>query len=95
MPPVVELAREHGVAVGTAHRALTLLKDWGLVDASRGRRATVRPTTATSAPTDLKPAGPPVPATPGEDAVASVQLLDLEIRHHDQVVANLTTKAQS
>lgn len=43
LPTVAELAAAHAVAVGTAHRALALLKDEGLVDVARGRRAVVAP----------------------------------------------------
>lgn len=38
-----QLAAEHGVAVGAAHRAMGLLKTWGLVASSRGRRAVGSP----------------------------------------------------
>jgi integrase len=41
LPTIAELAARHGVAVGTAHRALDLLRSEGLAEASRGRRATV------------------------------------------------------
>jgi integrase len=41
MPTVAELAARHMVAVGTAHRALALLKNEGLIDVTRGRRAIV------------------------------------------------------
>ena len=41
LPTVAQLAVANTVAVGTAHRALTVLKDEGLVDVARGRRATV------------------------------------------------------
>jgi integrase len=41
LPTVAELAAAHTVAVGTAHRAMALLKDEGLIDVTRGRRATV------------------------------------------------------
>lgn len=43
LPPVVEIARRHGVAAGTAHRAIVLLTTCGLIDVSRrGRRAVVK-----------------------------------------------------
>lgn len=41
VPTEKQLAAEHGVAAGTAHRAMELLKTWGLVKASRGHRAVV------------------------------------------------------
>jgi len=41
LPTVVELAVANTVAVGTAHRAMALLKDEGLIDVTRGRRAIV------------------------------------------------------
>lgn len=42
LPTVAELAIGHAVAVGTAHRAIALLRDEGLIDVTRGRRAVVR-----------------------------------------------------
>ncbi len=41
LPPVAELANRYGVSFGTAQRAVTLLKDAGMVKVSRGRRAVV------------------------------------------------------
>jgi integrase len=41
LPPVKDLAARYEVAVGTAHRAVSLLSEDGLVRISRGRRATV------------------------------------------------------
>lgn len=41
LPTVAELAVANNVAVGTAHRALTLLKSEGLVTVAGGRRAVV------------------------------------------------------
>jgi integrase len=41
LPPMKMLARRYGVAVSTAHRAVALLVDADLVQASRGVRATV------------------------------------------------------
>lgn len=41
LPTVVELAAQHQVSVGTASRAIGLLKAAGLVAAGRGKRATV------------------------------------------------------
>ena len=41
LPTLVELAAEYTVAIGTAHRAITLLSGEGLIDVTRGRRAVV------------------------------------------------------
>lgn len=41
LPTVAEIATAHTVAVGTAHRALSVLKGEGLIDVARGRRAVV------------------------------------------------------
>jgi hypothetical protein len=41
LPTTVEMAAGYAVAVGTAHRALDLLRREGLIKVSRGRRATV------------------------------------------------------
>lgn len=41
LPTIVDLARSHSVAAGTAHRAVNALRQEGLVEVSRGKRATV------------------------------------------------------
>ena len=41
LPTIADLATRHGVAVGTVHRAMDLLRTEGLIAASRGRRSVV------------------------------------------------------
>jgi integrase len=41
LPTIAELANQHGVAAGTVHCAIDLLRSDGLLDASRGRRSVV------------------------------------------------------
>ena len=41
LPTVVQLAAEFTVAAGTAHRAMALLADEGLISVTRGKRAVV------------------------------------------------------
>ncbi len=41
LPTVAQLAVANTVAIGTAHRALSQLKAEGLIEVTRGRRATV------------------------------------------------------
>lgn len=43
LPTVLELSERYGIAVGTANRAVGLLKEWGLVEVRRGARAIVLP----------------------------------------------------
>jgi hypothetical protein len=43
LPAIVDLAAAYTVSVGTAHRAVDLLKREALIEASRGKRATVKP----------------------------------------------------
>src|SRR5918997_3472653 len=42
LPTIKQLAQTYEVATGTAHRAMSLLTAWGLVNVSRGQRATVQ-----------------------------------------------------
>jgi DNA-binding GntR family transcriptional regulator len=41
LPTIADLATQHGVAAGTAHRAMDLLRAEGLIVSSRGRRSVV------------------------------------------------------
>lgn len=41
LPSIKQIAADHGVAIGTAHRAVTLLASWGLVSTGPSRRAVV------------------------------------------------------
>lgn len=50
IPTLVEIAKTHAVSVSTAHRALAHLKTEGLIEVSRGRRATVRRPLPTQGP---------------------------------------------
>ncbi|MGH3538334.1 MAG: tyrosine-type recombinase/integrase [Pseudonocardiaceae bacterium] len=51
-PTEKQLAAERHVAIGTAHRAMELLKSWGFITSSRGRRAIiVRPPEPLESPT--------------------------------------------
>ena len=43
LPTIVQLAAQHTVAAGTAHRAMALLQAEGLIGAQRGKRAVVLP----------------------------------------------------
>ncbi|MGH3816637.1 MAG: tyrosine-type recombinase/integrase, partial [Pseudonocardiaceae bacterium] len=60
-PTEKQLAAEHRVAIGTAHRAMELLKTWGFITSSRGRRATVvRPQEPVATPSAERPSDPDV-----------------------------------
>ena len=97
LPTGKQLAAAHGVATGTAQRAVTLLRTWGLIDVSRGQRATVvqQPLpdidsiadNAVPVSTSTSPLPPPTAAPVGR------QLLDLEIRRLGQIAKKITTEA--
>ncbi|KAA2265233.1 tyrosine-type recombinase/integrase [Solihabitans fulvus] len=99
-PSLKDIAAEHQVAAGTAHRAMALLKEWGLVEASRGRRAVVVSTEALPSrePTNSEPSQPvgilatTVTAPSGAVGVER-KALELEIRRKGYVVAKLTAEA--
>jgi integrase len=95
-PTEKQLAAEHHVALGTAHRAMELLKTWGLITSSRGRRATVvrppdhagRLDPETSAHPSVAELSPAVGA-----AAENRKLLGLEVRRLGRTVKKLTVEA--
>lgn len=95
VPTEKQLAAEHHVALGTAHRAMELLKTWGLITSSRGRRATVIRSPDHSAHLDAAPADPPAPdpSPPHGTAVTGRKVLDLEIRRLGRVVKRIRAEA--
>ncbi len=82
IPTEQQLAAEYAVSAGTAHRVVELLKTWGLISASRGRRAVVPPSRDSAggmatAVTSVDSAAVavdamPSPPTVAEDAVLGV-----------------------
>ncbi len=91
LPPMKQLAAENKLSVGTVHRAVALLKEWGLVEASRGKRARV---IAAEHSGDDPAAALATDAPLVEDrAPASSGLLDLEIRHRGKPFRRLTARA--
>jgi integrase/DNA-binding transcriptional regulator YhcF (GntR family) len=50
LPPMTDLATRHGVSPFTVHRAVAMLKQWGAVQVSRGKRAIVLPIITTPCP---------------------------------------------
>lgn len=101
MPTGKQLAAAHGVATGTAQRAVALLRTWGLIDVSRGQRATVVQQPPTEAESDEQPTSTvvtPAPDDPGTTtgsgkSQVEKQLLQVEIRRLGQVVKTLSVEA--
>ena len=60
-PPETQISAEFGVSVGTAHRVLTQLRTWGVIEMWDGRRRIVRPA-AEPAPAVPQPASAAPPA---------------------------------
>jgi integrase len=85
-PTVKELVAEHGVSVGTAHRALELLKSWQLLaGGGRGNRYTIV----------VPPEPSPAPSAEPELATEpdACEALDLELMHLGRSVRTFRTEA--
>jgi integrase len=84
VPPIKEIAAQHGVSAATVHCAMELLKAWGLISSGRGRRTiVVRPPDHPAVlAVEVAPAAAP--------AAVRRQLLDLEIRRLGRVVKKIT-----
>ncbi|MGH3977664.1 MAG: tyrosine-type recombinase/integrase [Pseudonocardiaceae bacterium] len=102
LPTHKQLAEQHGVSAGTAHRVTALLGIEGLVEVSRGRRATVvqRPAPDADPASSVADAAQAAPeaaplADSGRPGVGGPgrQLLDLEVRRQGRVVKRLTAEA--
>lgn len=89
LPTVKEIARIHEVGEGTAHRTTALLKEWGVIEATRGRRATVvaQPIVSTTTP-ELTPA-----SDPQSNAESRAVLLNLRLQKAGNTVSTFTAKA--
>ncbi|MGO1049210.1 tyrosine-type recombinase/integrase [Crossiella sp. CA198] len=88
LPGVRELGNAHSIALSTAHRAISLLKKWGLVEA-QGRRTTIvreieitETATATSATTDTD--------LVHEDDLYPLESVEIEVRRDGQVVRKIS-----
>lgn len=87
LPGQKQLAAEHGVAVGTAHRAAVLLAEEGLVRPVTGRGFEVVRLPATIAEPALTPVAERTPADP-----AGLVLLDLLVRRAGVEVARFSAE---
>jgi DNA-binding transcriptional regulator YhcF (GntR family) len=86
IPSFKQLAREHQVSVSTVHRAVSLLKAWGLVELISGRRTLVR---------QLPESSPSAGANVARDQRSrrNSVLLDLIIRRLGKVVSTVRVEA--
>jgi integrase len=90
LPTVKAIADENAVSEATAHRAVALLKEWGVVEVSRGRRATVIDRRELTQPA-MRSEGKTEITQPA--SVADVALLDLRVRKDGKTVSTFTAKA--
>jgi len=91
VPPIKQIAKTNGVAVSTAHRAVALLRTWGLVEVTTGKPTTVCRTDELPAELDAAPV--PVAAMPLPGTDRSPAVLRLEVRHLGRPVRQLTVEA--
>lgn len=91
LPPLKQLAEKHAVSVGTAQRAIALLKEWEFVEVARGRRTAVS-ALGTPVATDRfeVEATPPITsrAVGGDET-----LLSFEVRRLGEFVRTFTAEA--
>lgn len=88
IPKLGDISKEYNVSTGTAHRAISLLRTWGLIDVKQGRRSLViyRP--------DALNIDESVPqSAPSGAQIGSRQLLDVEVVHLSAVVRSIRTEA--
>lgn len=90
LPAVKQIAARYGVSVGTAHRALALLREEGRIElvAGRGYRVLAAPLHVVGA---APSSGDPVMST--AHANEGPAMLDLVLRRHGEVVARFSTEA--
>ncbi|RCW45120.1 regulatory GntR family protein [Halopolyspora algeriensis] len=99
LPRVKKLMADYGVSAGTANRAVSLLKTWGLAEAARGRPTTVLPGAAERLATE-EPA-PQAVTTPAKSAITSDNappssepvLLEFEVRRLGESIRTFTAEA--
>jgi len=91
MPSRKELAQSYHIAVGTAHRAVALLGEWGLIDIRRGHRAVV--VARAAAPADPNPVIGGAPLVDRE--TESETLVELVLRSRGSEVGRLTAAVTS
>jgi site-specific recombinase XerD/DNA-binding transcriptional regulator YhcF (GntR family) len=90
LPGIKQLSARYGVAASTAHRAVVLLKEWGIIDGEPGQRARV---VGVLAPVESATEQVQVEIETRREVASGRQLLDLEIRRTGQVVARLAAEA--
>jgi integrase len=90
LPGVKQLAATHSVAPSTAHRALALLKDWGMIAGEPGERAKVvaRPEEQPAPNVSL-----PAERQEGQGTASRSALLDFEVRHRGEPFRKFTAEA--
>lgn len=95
-PSVKQLCSDHGVSTGTAHRALGLLRKWGLLsEAGRGNRPTIiaPPDSYKSEPIEKEETGSSTPEIQHETSGSTSVLLDLRLYRLGEEVRSFTTEA--
>jgi integrase len=90
LPGVKQLAATHSIAPSTAHRALALLKDWGMIAGEPGERAkVVAAPEASPAPAMVVPEE----VRDREENTGRRALLAFEIRHRGDVFRKFSAEA--
>ncbi|MEQ4206181.1 tyrosine-type recombinase/integrase [Actinopolymorpha sp. B9G3] len=93
VPTLIQLAARFGVSTATAHKAVSMLNEWGLVDVASGRRTLVRKLLLP--PVAYGASGPAEGLdSPGVEnaGVLAPGMLDLEIRRLGKPISMVSTE---
>jgi len=93
-PSVKQLCADHEVSAGTAHRALGLLRKWGLItEAGRGNRPTIIAPARPEAAEQPEPRSPKTDENGAKNDIPDTTLLDLRLYRLGEEVRSFSAQA--
>ncbi|TDC88148.1 GntR family transcriptional regulator [Saccharopolyspora aridisoli] len=90
LPPMKRLAVDYAVSIGTVHRAIQLLQEWGTVEVAQGKRAKV--SQRQSAEVKASEPSEQTLATPDENRSNS-EMLEFDVRRGGRTIQTFSAEA--